>query len=147
MAVSNAQLPRPLAASAAIFNEVGDVLLVRLSYDQRQWTTPGGGIDPGESPAEAAVREAREETGLDVEIEALYGVYWRRDNEQIVFAFRCRVVGGALAPDGKEILEARYFPPDALPRPMTNGALLRVTDALTDGPVMVKTIDRLEYFR
>lgn len=147
MAVPTAQLPRPLAASAAIFNQVGEVLLVRLSYDQRQWTTPGGGIDPGESPADAAVREAREETGLDGEIEALYGVYWRRDNEQIVFAFRCRVVGGALALDGKEILEARYFPPDALPRPMTNGALLRIADALTDGPVMVKTIDRLEYLR
>ncbi|MGH2374210.1 MAG: NUDIX domain-containing protein [bacterium] len=146
-AVSDSHASRRLAATAVIFNDAGEVLLVSLSYDQHQWTTPGGAVDPGESPADAAVREAREETGLEVEIEALYGVYWRRDNEQIVFAFRCQVVGGALAPDGKEIVEARYFPSDALPRPMTNGTVLRIADALANGPVMVKTIDRLEYLR
>ncbi len=138
---------RPLAASTAVFNSAGEVLLVRLSYDQGQWTMPGGNIDPGESPADAAVREAREETGLDVEIEALYSVYWRRDNDGIIFAFRCRVLGGALAPDGREILETRYFPPDALPRPITNGTLMRIADAQARGPVAVKTLDRLEYIR
>ena len=141
---------RPLAAVAAIFNPKGDdpageVLLARLSYDQRQWAMPGGGIDPGESPADAVVREVREETGLDVEIEALYGVYWRRDNDGISFAFRCRVVGGTLAPDGGEILELRYFPTDALPRPITNGTVMRIADARWNGPVLVRTLDRLEY--
>lgn len=51
---------RVLASTAAIFNPTGEVLLVRLSYDQGQWTLPGGAINPGESPADAAVREVLE---------------------------------------------------------------------------------------
>lgn len=136
---------RQPAASAAIFNASGEILLVRLSYDQGQWTLPGGGIESGESPSDAAIREVREETGLDVEISDLYGVYWRRDTELILFAFRCRVTGGSLRPDGDEILEVRYFPTDALPRPITNVTLLRVADATADKPVGVKTLERLEY--
>ncbi|MGQ0568151.1 MAG: NUDIX hydrolase [Armatimonadota bacterium] len=136
---------RQPAASAAIFNASGEILLVRLSYDHGQWTLPGGGIEPGESPSDAAIREVREETGLDVEISDLYGVYWRRDNDLTLFAFRCRVTGGSLRPDGVEILEVRYFPADALPRPITNVTLLRVADATADEPVGVKTLERLEY--
>lgn len=136
---------QPPAAFAAIFSASGEVLLVRLSYDQGQWAMPGGGVRAGESPAEAVIREVREETGLEVEIESLYGVYWRRDSDTLIFAFRCRAVGGTLEPDGGEILETRYFPPDALPRPITNGTVLRVADALARGPAAVKTVERLEY--
>ncbi len=138
---------RQPAAFAAIFNPAGEILLVRLSYDQGQWSMPGGGIDPGESPTEAVIREVREETGLEAEVEALYGVYWRRDIDGLLFAFRCRVIVGALHPDGAEILEARYFPTDALPRPITNGTLIRIADARASGPVTVKTLERLEYLR
>ncbi len=138
---------RQPAAFAAIFNPAGEILLVRLSYDQHQWSMPGGGIDPGESPTEAVIREVREETGLEAEVEALYGVYWRRDIDGLLFAFRCRVIGGRLQPDGGEIVEARYFRTDALPRPITNGTLLRIADARADGPVTVKVLERLEYVR
>lgn len=138
---------RLLASTAAIFDLAGEVLLVRLSYDQGQWALPGGSIDPGESPADAAVREVREETGLDVEVQDLYGVYWLRERDGFMFAFRCRVVGGTLEPDGREILEARYFPTGALPRPITNGTLMRVADALALRPVGLRTVDRLEYLR
>ncbi len=105
------------------------------------------GIDPGESPTEAVIREVREETGLEAEVEALYGVYWRRDIDGLLFAFRCRVTGGTLQPDGGEIVEARYFPTDALPRPITNGTLLRIADARAGAPLTVKTLERLEYLR
>jgi ADP-ribose pyrophosphatase YjhB (NUDIX family) len=130
-----------------VFNAAGEILLVRLSYDQRQWALPGGRIEPRESPAEAAVREAREETGLEVEVEAFYGVYWLRERDSMVFAFRCRMLGGALTPDGAEIVEARYFAPDALPRPITNGTLLRVEDARANGPAALRVLERLEYLR
>jgi len=138
---------RQPAAFAAIFNPAGEILLVHLSYDQHQWSMPGGGIDPGESPTEAVIREVREETGLEAEIEALFGVYWRRDIDGLLFAFRCRVIGGRLQPDGGEIVEARYFPTDALPRPITNGTVMRIADARADGPVTVKVLERLEYVR
>ncbi len=138
---------RQPAAFAAIFNPAGEILLVHLSYDQHQWSMPGGGIDPGESPTEAVIREVREETGLEAEVEALYGVYWRRDIDGLLFAFRCRVTGGTLQPDGGEIVEARYFPTDALPRPITSGTLLRIADARAGAPLTVKTLERLEYLR
>jgi ADP-ribose pyrophosphatase YjhB (NUDIX family) len=138
---------RPLAAFGAIFNTAGEVLLVRLSYDQGQWTMPGGNIDPGESPAEAVVREVREETGLQVTVEDLYAVYWRRDIDGIQFGFRCLVAGGALAPDGREILEVRYFSPEALPRPITTGTIARVHDARRREPVAVKIFEGMEYLR
>jgi len=138
---------RPLASFAAIFNPAGEVLLVRLSYDQGQWALPGGNIDPGESPADAVIREVREETGLEATVEDLYAVYWRRDIDGIQFGFRCGVVGGVLAPDGREILEARYFPLDALPRPITNGTVARISDAREQGPVAVKVLEGMEYLR
>jgi 8-oxo-dGTP diphosphatase len=144
--VARAFPARPLAAFAAIFDQARDVLLVRLSYDEGQWTLPAGNVDPGESPWEAVIREVREETGLDVDVERLYSVDWRRDLNAARFGFICRT-GGALQPDGREILEVGYFPPDALPRPITTFTHLRVADAMQGGPVILRTFDRIEYLR
>lgn len=134
---------RSLAALAAIFNEAGEVLLVRLSYEQRQWTLPGGHIEPGEAPDVAVVREVREETGLDVEVESLFAVYWIREIDGLRFGFRCRVTGGTPVPDGNEILEARYFSPHALPRPIGDLTLMRIADAQSNSPATVKTVDQV----
>jgi 8-oxo-dGTP diphosphatase len=66
------------AACALIFNDRDELLLHRASDDGR-WHTTGGTIEPGEEPATAAIREAREETGLEVVAERLVGVYaWPR---------------------------------------------------------------------
>lgn len=107
-----------------IFNDRGEVLLNR-SADDGKWHTIGGAIDPGEEPAAAAVREAKEETNLDIRVERIVSVYagpyqTYANGDQVDYlsvALACRVIGGAgemFTADG-EALELRWFPPDALP--------------------------------
>ena len=57
-----------------VTNSAGEVLLIRRS-DNDNWAVPGGAIDLGESLVQAAVRETREETGIDCEVTGLVGIY------------------------------------------------------------------------
>lgn len=63
------------SSSAVIFDSTGDKVLLTRRSDNGQWDIPSGGIDPGESAAEACAREVLEETGLVVEVIRLIGVY------------------------------------------------------------------------
>lgn len=107
----------------------GRLLCVDVAYNDHDWQTPGGAVDPGERLVETAVREAREETGVAVEPTGL--VYARLVEYEYDAAvapvpmavFRGRKIGGELAddpggtlPDGRdEIADARWFPGDELP--------------------------------
>ncbi|MCD6290600.1 MAG: NUDIX domain-containing protein [Anaerolineae bacterium] len=93
----------------------GQVLLVKRTTP-RVWELPGGGIEEGETPAEAVVREIAEETGLQVRIERELGVYQRlgfRPHDAIIF--RCVPTGGTLA-HNEESVAVRFFPINRLPR-------------------------------
>ena len=117
-----------------ITDEGGRVLLVKHTYGRRNWELPGGGAEAGESAAETAVREVREETGLQVSVERLAGVYYEREADMHHFVFVCRQLGDSETPhpDRVEISECRYWPPDALPRPMSDFTIHRVRDALAE---------------
>jgi 8-oxo-dGTP pyrophosphatase MutT (NUDIX family) len=67
-----------VGCSAAIFDEAGRIFLTRRA-DNGQWCLPGGGMESGESAAEACVREVWEETGLRVHVKRLVGVYSHPD--------------------------------------------------------------------
>lgn len=105
-----------------IFNAQGEVLLQRRS-DNGRWGLPGGAIEPGESIRQAAVREVKEETGLEVDVGRLIGVYTDADMvypngdkaHSICIAVEFTVQSGTLHCDENESLELRYFPMDALP--------------------------------
>jgi ADP-ribose pyrophosphatase YjhB (NUDIX family) len=62
------------AAAVALFNSSGNILLLRRK-DNDKWTMPGGTLDFGESMADCAIREVREETGLQIRITGLIGTY------------------------------------------------------------------------
>jgi ADP-ribose pyrophosphatase YjhB (NUDIX family) len=105
-----------LGAVAAVIDG-GKVLLTKRE-DFEVWCLPGGGIEEGESPAQAAAREALEETGLEVEVTHLIGTHVRQswqDGLACLMVYAARVTGGALRPDPHEVLEARFFGPDELP--------------------------------
>jgi ADP-ribose pyrophosphatase YjhB (NUDIX family) len=62
------------SVNVVVTNTAGDILLIRRS-DNQNWAVPGGAIELGESMVQAAVRETREETGIDCEITGLVGIY------------------------------------------------------------------------
>lgn len=129
-----------LSSSAFIRDAYGRVLLGRRS-DVMLWAPPSGVVQLGETPAHALVREVAEETGLQVTVEHLIGLYtgpefeWtypNGDQAQIVSAFfTCRVVGGSLTPDRREFLDLAYFAPDALP-PLMPRSVRMIHDALAE---------------
>lgn len=108
-------------ASVVTFDTEGRVLLVR-HIEGDVWTTPGGMIEPAESPSDAAVREMFEETGLFVELIRLVAVFGGEicqstygNGDRIAWVctlFEGRPVGGAPCPDQVETLEVRYFRSD-----------------------------------
>lgn len=90
---------------------LGDrILLVRRAIEpgRGKWVYPGGFVDLGESPERAAVREAREEAGVEVEIESLVGVFHSESRPVVVVVYSGSIVGGQPAP-GDEALETRFF--------------------------------------
>jgi 8-oxo-dGTP diphosphatase len=97
----------------------GAVLLVRRRRSPRRgtWTFPAGFVDFDEDPAEAAVRECREETGLEVEITRLVDVVAGREHEHgahIVIVYRARLVGGEPRADD-DVDRVAFFALDELP--------------------------------
>lgn len=94
-----------VGCSAAILNEEGKVLLTRRR-DNGQWCLPSGGMEAGESPSETALREVFEETGLEVRVKRLVGVYsdphqlvmYQDGNKVQIVAihFEAEIVGGTL---------------------------------------------------
>jgi ADP-ribose pyrophosphatase YjhB (NUDIX family) len=128
---------------AAVFDDDGRILLIQRADDQL-WAMPGGGFDMGETPAQGVAREALEETGYEVEIVDLVGVYDSRFCETVYplqlfhFVFRCRIVGERrTAKTPNEVLDVQWFSSDALP-PLSPGHTVRVPDAfgfVADGQV------------
>ena len=125
-------------ASAIIFDDQERVLLQRRS-DTGKWFIIGGAVDPGESAARAAEREALEETGLIVQATRLAGVYTSPEvnypnGDRCVYvttAFRCKIVSGRPTPDGEESLELGWFALDKLP-PMREDGIRRILDAAAE---------------
>jgi 8-oxo-dGTP diphosphatase len=119
-----------LGVFAAITDEGGRILCVRMNYATRAWTTPGGRAEPGESPLNALKREVLEESGLDVAVDELIGVYSKPYKDDLVLFFRASVVGRNPWQPNDEISHMDYFGRHELPQPMGIGARTRIIDAL-----------------
>lgn len=100
-------------------SEEGQVLLIRRGNDpfKGQWALPGGFVEVGETMENAAVREAGEETGLEVEIVRLVGIYSDPDRDprghNVSCAYLARVQGGELAP-ATDAAEASFLDPSTV---------------------------------
>ncbi len=108
-----------VAAGMLLTDERGRVLLVRRAWNPQQgrWALPAGFVDFDEDPAETAIREVAEETGLQVEVTGLLDVVSGREHPRganLVLVYRGRVVGGTLAP-ADDAAEVAFFDPQQLP--------------------------------
>jgi ADP-ribose pyrophosphatase YjhB (NUDIX family) len=106
--------------AAAMLVERGDkVLLVRRVNTPKRgyWTLPAGFVDAGEDPANAAVRECREETGLNVRVTQLMDVMFGQEHPRgahIVIVYRGEIVSGELQP-GDDADRAAFFSCEEIP--------------------------------
>lgn len=118
------------------FNEAGELLLIRNSYGAtRLLLLPGGGIDRGETPEAAAVREVAEETGLEVRGLAPVAEYFSRagGKRDTIHLFAGRAEGEPV-PDAAEVEEAAFFSLDALPENVSPATLRRIAEYRGDRP-------------
>jgi ADP-ribose pyrophosphatase YjhB (NUDIX family) len=90
-----------VGTDAAIFNESGEILLMERS-DGSGWCLPCGFVEPNETPVEGVIREVREETGLEIKVNRLVGVFTRKPSAKmgvhttISIVHLCEVVSGQL---------------------------------------------------
>jgi 8-oxo-dGTP diphosphatase len=118
-----------VGAMCFIEREDGALLLVRHSYRQR-WGVPGGLLNRGEPPHEAACREALEEVALDIDLVGEPSVVVDADARRVDIIYRARLADGvdpaAAEPHSPEIVEAAWFPRGRLPelQAETSGALM-----------------------
>ena len=109
-------------AGGCLLNDEGKVLLQKRG-DSGKWGFPGGAIELGETPEETAVRELKEETGLDVEVESLIGIYTDSDIKypsgdeahSICIVYKLKAIGGELKCDNLETIGLKYFAINELP--------------------------------
>ncbi|MEK7075206.1 MAG: NUDIX domain-containing protein [Patescibacteria group bacterium] len=115
---------------AIITNENGEVLLTKRNDPGTSWHEklefPGGKIDFGEDPEVAVVREAKEESGFDVEVVRLlpkiYSSYYPAEpNDKefpdtelqiIIISYHCKIIGGEFKPDDREVLSGAFYKRD-----------------------------------
>lgn len=106
------------SVTVLLFDEQDRVLLVRHS-DRGVWVAPGGMVEPDEDPEETARREMREETGVDVDLVSILGVFGGpefrvtyRNGDQVGYVmtvYEARMLGGQPTPDLDETLDVGFF--------------------------------------
>jgi 8-oxo-dGTP diphosphatase len=102
-----------LGAFVLLFDNEGRILLCHRR-DADVWNLPGGQVERGESPWQAAIRETREETGLEASIRRLEFVDYRPVRDEVAFTFGCIAHGGELTVND-EVDRLAWFPPAELP--------------------------------
>jgi ADP-ribose pyrophosphatase YjhB (NUDIX family) len=129
------------STTAAVRDNAGRLLLIH-KVDNDLWALPGGGMELGESIADAAVREVAEETGLTVELTGLVGIYSDPGHvmayadgevrQEFSVCFHARVTGGEAREDGSETKEVRWVEPTAVAELNIHPSMRRrIDDALS----------------
>ncbi|RQW98675.1 NUDIX domain-containing protein [Micromonospora globispora] len=128
-----------VAVTVVVRDDAGRVLLIKRS-DNSLWALPGGAQDVGESTAQAAIREVKEETGLQVEIDAISGIYSDPNHviayddgevrQEFSICFRARLVGGTIRTSAESAHVQWTDPTKLVELPIHPSMLLRIRHGL-----------------
>ena len=131
-------------ASGVIFDEARERILLTRREDNNRWCLPGGGMDPGESAAEACVRELFEETGLEVIVTKLIGVYTSPDLlmeyadgnriQPVAFNFEAEITGGELGLSDETTEFGWYTMAEMEDMDILEHHIPRIRDAISNRP-------------
>jgi len=130
------ELPKIVVAALVFIRKDDSILLAKQSYGQGFWSLPGGVMEAGESIDQTAIREVRDETGLEIHLDKLVGVYSKPGEGALALTFEGSVTGGELRA-GNEVSEVRFFPLDSLPENIRDHLRQRVEDYRANSPAPV----------
>jgi ADP-ribose pyrophosphatase YjhB (NUDIX family) len=137
-----------IGCSAIIFDVTREKVLLTQRTDNGHWCLPGGSMESGESAAEACEREVREETGLNVHVKRLIGVYSNPDQLVVypdgnkaffvVMSFEAEIIGGELGLSDETTAFGYFSLQEMASMPMHGLHKMRVEDALSGGEALIK---------
>ena len=128
-----------VSVAGVILNKERQVLLIQRK-DNGHWEPPGGVLEIDESPQSGVRREVREETGLDVRVEALTGVYKNVEKGVVALVFRCFAATNSVEKETSETINARWVDRERINQLMNEAYAVRVHDAF-ESTVAVRTHD------
>ena len=133
------------SVATIIFNEKGEVLLIKRK-DVPVWVLPGGGIDPGETAEDAAVRETVEETGFLVKLKRKIAEYTPANRiTKFTHFYECEITGGEKTLTD-ETSDIAFFPLNKLPKRRIPPPYLEwIADAKIGGETIHKTLTSITY--
>jgi ADP-ribose pyrophosphatase YjhB (NUDIX family) len=127
---------RVLVVALVFIERDGALLLVKQEEGPGYWSLPGGAMEAGEAIDQAAIREVKEETSLDVRLKRLVGLYSKPGEDALAACFEGEVLGGTLRPD-HEISRCGFFGYDDLPTPTRAHLSQRIVDFRSGLPYAV----------
>ena len=124
-----------VGVAALVFDEQGRVLLFKHTYRKFAWGIPAGSLEHREQPEHAVVREFREETGMQIEVQRLLLAESSKDDHHVSLIYVCRILSGEFR-ESNEICEMRYFALDELPAMMLSAEkdLVRRVTVMLNSP-------------
>ncbi|MGW1076709.1 NUDIX domain-containing protein [Streptomyces sp. NPDC002537] len=125
--------------AGAVVRDDGRMLAI-CRADNGRWELPGGVLEIEEAPEAGVRREVWEETGVEVEVERLTGVYKNMTRGIVALVFRCRPVGGTARPSD-EAADVSWLAPDEVASVMTEAYAVRLLDAIGDDAPHVRVHD------
>lgn len=142
--------PCTAVVAAVISDDAGRLLLCQLPQGHQLWGLPGGRIRNGESPVHAVIRDVRQETGAEIELSGLVGLYQLTGDgcgsglpDLVVHVFRGRWHGGEVAVNAPgRIQRLSWHDPDSLPESLTATARAALTDAVAGRAGVLGTVRR-----